>query len=106
MMRKTAIGVQESLQMKPVSFGGCFGWLHASDAVPQRDAAVLFCHGLMKDGMTAYVSVRRLADLLATRGLPTLRFDYPGTGDSCDPDVDREGGHWTMWQRSIEQAAD
>ena len=92
--------------MKPVSFGGCFGWLHASDAVPQRDTAVLFCQGLMKDAMTAYVSARRLADLLAAQGLPTLRFDYPGTGDSCDPDFDRDGGHWAAWLRSIDQAAD
>ncbi len=58
----------------------------------------------MKDAMTAYVSVRRLGDLLAAQGFPTLRFDYPGTGDSCDPEF--EGGHWAVWQRSIDQAAD
>src|SRR5471032_1746188 len=105
MVRKIAISVQECLQMKPVSFGDCFGWLHASDSVPPRDTAVLFCQGLIKDAMTAYVSARRLADLLAAEGLPTLRFDYPGTGDSCDPEFDREGGHWAAWLRSIDQAA-
>lgn len=92
--------------MKPVSVGGCFGWLHTSDLVPRRDTAVLFCQGLLKDAMTAYVSARRLADLLADQGLPTLRFDYPGTGDSCDPDFSQHGGHWAAWQHSIDQAAD
>src|SRR5471032_1951285 len=105
MVRKIAISVQECLQMKPVSFGDCFGWLHASDSVPQCDTAVLFCKGLLKDALTAYVSARRLADLLAAEGLSTLRFDYPGTGDSCDPEFGRDGGHWAAWLHSIDQAA-
>jgi pimeloyl-ACP methyl ester carboxylesterase len=33
-----------------------------------------------------------------------LRFDYPGTGDSCDAAVEKDG-HWKAWQRSVDQAA-
>ena len=54
--------------------------------------------------MTPYVSLRKLADLIAQHGMPTLRFDYPGTGDSSDPAFAEEEGHWLLWQRSIDAA--
>jgi alpha-beta hydrolase superfamily lysophospholipase len=90
--------------MTPVTFDGCFGWLHAPRDGAGSDVGVLICTGLIQDALLAYGSLRVLADDLAAAGYATLRFDYPGTGDSCD-DAAEKDGHWTAWQRSVDQAA-
>ncbi len=90
--------------MTPVTFDECFGWLHAPRTGHGSDVGVLICTGLIQDAILAYGSLRVLADDLAAAGYATLRFDYPGTGDSCDEAVDRDG-HWAAWQRSVDQAA-
>ncbi|MBS0547170.1 MAG: hypothetical protein JSR24_05430 [Proteobacteria bacterium] len=66
---------------------------------------MLICTGLLQDAILAYGSLRVLADDLAAAGYPTLRFDYPATGDSSDEAVERVG-HWTAWQRTVDEAAD
>ncbi len=91
--------------MTPVTFDGCFGWLHTPQGRKGSDVAVLICTGLLQDAILAYGSLRVLADDLAAAGYATLRFDYPGTGDSCDEAAERDG-HWTAWQRSVDAAAD
>ncbi|MFI4999342.1 MAG: alpha/beta fold hydrolase [Reyranellales bacterium] len=92
--------------MTPVTFNGCFGWLHAPHDGVGGDVAVLICPGLMQDAILSYGSLRLLADQLAKAGYFVLRFDYPGTGDSCDEDIERARGHWTAWQQSVDRAAD
>ena len=54
------------------------GMLHAS--VPEAQAAVISCHGMLsnKDGEKH----RWLANELAQRGIPCLRFDFAGLGES------------------------
>ncbi len=90
--------------MTPVTFDGCFGWLHAPRDRASSDVAVLICTGFLQDAILAYGSLRVLADDLADAGYVALRYDYPGTGDSCDDAVERVG-HWTAWQRSVDEAA-
>ena len=92
--------------MTPVTFNDCFGWLHAPGDDVAGDVGVVICPGLMRDGLLAYCSLRLLADELAAAGYWVLRFDYPGTGDSCDGAIEREGGHWPAWMKSVDQAAD
>ncbi|MDP1753107.1 MAG: alpha/beta hydrolase [Reyranella sp.] len=91
--------------MTPVIFDGCFGWLHAPREGAVGDVAVLICPSLMEDAVVAHCSLRSLADGLATAGHWALRFDYPGTGDSCDGNIAGNGGHWTAWQHSVDAAA-
>ncbi len=88
---------------QPVTFNGCFGWLHARPAQRTADTAVLLCTGLTYDKLCGHRSFRQLADALAAAGYPSLRFDYPNTGDSCD---DPYAEHWSLWQQSIHTAAD
>lgn len=89
--------------MQPVTFQGCFGWLHVPDAHHARDVGVLLCAGISQDHSNAYRSFRLLADSLAGDGYPTLRFDYHGTGDADDiPD----GRPWQTWLANIAAAAD
>ena len=90
--------------MTPVTFKGCFGWLHAPQDGAGSDVGVVICTGLIQDALLAYGSLRVLANDLAAAGYATLRFDYPGTGDSCDDAVETDG-HWTAWQRSVDDAA-
>jgi pimeloyl-ACP methyl ester carboxylesterase len=86
----------------PITIGNCFGWMHAG-GIPGRNTAVLLCAGLHTDGLTGHHSFRLLADQLAADGYPTLRYDYPGTGDSCDVN---EGEYWVVLQQSIHNAVD
>lgn len=68
--------------MKPVVFSGHFGWLHAASG----DRGVVICNPLGHEAMWLHPAMRELADRISARGLPVLRFDYLGTGDSTDVD--------------------
>lgn len=70
--------------MRPVVFDGCFGWLHPAEG---RHAVVL-CNPFGYDALCTHRGWRRLAERLASAGMPVLRFDYPGTGDSLGEESD------------------
>ncbi|SEC56799.1 Serine aminopeptidase, S33 [Burkholderia sp. WP9] len=84
--------------MRPVVFDGQFGWLHPASG---PDGLVL-CYPFGYDALCTYRGMRRLAEGLAARGMPVLRFDYPGTGDSAGEAS--EPGRWRAWIDSIKQA--
>ncbi|RKP45326.1 serine aminopeptidase domain-containing protein [Pararobbsia silviterrae] len=81
--------------MNPIVFDGCLGWLH--DAPGTR--GVVLCNPLGHEAMWAHKSLRRLACQLARNGMPTLRFDYHGTGDSAGADSD--AARLEMWIGNI-----
>jgi alpha-beta hydrolase superfamily lysophospholipase len=62
-----------------------FGWLHTPSAEKARVGLVL-CNPFGYEGICSHRSVRKLADVAASLGVPALRFDYTGTGDSSDLD--------------------
>jgi pimeloyl-ACP methyl ester carboxylesterase len=72
--------------MIPVHIDKCCGWFHP--AAGKR--AVLMCSPLGYEELGSRRGWKVMADKLAAAGLPTLRFDYPGTadsfGDANDPD--------------------
>lgn len=67
--------------MIPVAFDGCAGWLHP--AVGAR--GVVLCGPWGFEALCAHRPLRELAEQLAHRGMPCLRYDHPGAGDSLDP---------------------
>ncbi|CAG2146514.1 serine aminopeptidase domain-containing protein [Cupriavidus plantarum] len=72
--------------MQRVIFDGCAGWLHAGTGpLGTRDTGVVLCAPLGHEAMWAHRAWRHLADQLAAAGIPVLRFDYAGTGDSSGP---------------------
>lgn len=71
------------LDPTPVTFDGLFGWFHP--AAGRR--GVVLCGAYGFEQMAAHRPWRALAQQLAAAGCPTLRFDYPGEGDSSDPDA-------------------
>ena len=79
--------------MTPVAFRGCFGWLHQAAG---GSRGVVLCAASGYEALGAHQSWRVLADRLAAENLPTLRFDYPGCGDSLG-----EGGGPGATQASI-----
>jgi len=86
-----------------MTWNGCFGWLHSVEGQASGGVAAVVCPGIGRDSSTGYRSSRFLADRLAEAGYPTLRFSYPGTGDSRDVTDDE---CWTAWRRSVHEAID
>ena len=86
--------------MTPLYFGKCFGWLHSANG----GRGVVICPAMGVEELCTHRLIRHLADDLAAAGMPTLRFDYHGTGDSAgtDFDVDRV----SSWINSILQAVE
>ncbi|WP_342052493.1 MULTISPECIES: serine aminopeptidase domain-containing protein [unclassified Cupriavidus] len=71
--------------MQRVIFDGCAGWLHGSTGpLGPRDTGVVLCSPLGHEAVWSHRAWRHLADQLAAAGVPALRFDYAGTGDSAD----------------------
>lgn len=86
----------------PVVFSNCVGWFHPTPSGRAGGTAALLCAGASQDFSNGYRPFRLLANHLAEAGYPALRFDYPGTGDSADPDC---ANLWEAWQESITVAA-
>ncbi len=84
--------------MRPVLFDGRFGWLHPAEG----PSGVVLCYPFGYDALCTYRGMRRLAERLAARGMPVLRFDYSGTGDAAGEAS--EPGRWRAWIDSIKQA--
>jgi pimeloyl-ACP methyl ester carboxylesterase len=84
--------------MRPLVFGDCAGWLHEAGGA----LGVVVCAPQGYEQLCAQGALRELAERLAARGLPTLRFDYPGCGDSLGDD---EGpARLEVWRASVAPA--
>lgn len=70
--------------MIPVLFEGCFGWLHP--AAGRR--GVVLCSPWEGEEPAMHRAWRDLARQLAAAGLPALRYDHPGCGDSAGGEED------------------
>lgn len=88
----------------PHTFGpGLFGWYHAPTGPPRGRGVVLVpAHGY--DALCVHRAWAALADALASVGLPVLRFDLAGTGDSAGDD--EEGERTSAWLASVGTAID
>lgn len=85
-----------SARSGPVAIDGLFGWFHPGSG--RRGVVLCGAHGF--EQMAAHKPWRRLAEEVAARGCPVLRFDYPGEGDSADPEELR----LATWVGSIRRA--
>lgn len=75
----------------PVYFERCFGFLHLPAPRNAGGRGVVLCSPDGYEALCVHRCWGRLAGGLASAGVPTLRFDYPGCGDAqeCDEDPER-----------------
>ncbi|HET7546903.1 MAG TPA: alpha/beta hydrolase [Usitatibacter sp.] len=78
----------------PSARGEIFGWYHESSGA-QGAAVAVICPPIGSEYTRSHRSLRHLADRLALAGVPALRFDYHGAGDSPGTDLDPDRlGAW------------
>jgi alpha-beta hydrolase superfamily lysophospholipase len=76
-----------------------FSWHHLPPPRLRRGAGVVLCPPLGYEYMSAYPTMRILAERLAALGFDTLRVDYDGTGDSAGDQ--EEPGRVDAWLHSV-----
>lgn len=91
-------------ELEPVYFGSSrelFGCLHMPASRQRSSRVVLICPPIAAEHVRCHRPLRLLAAMLAGAGLPVLRFDYFGTGDSLG---DLEDASLDRWLDDIAQA--
>ncbi|HEY5678263.1 MAG TPA: alpha/beta hydrolase, partial [Myxococcales bacterium] len=101
------LGAQELPQAPPPAPAflgdGLFGWFTAAaPGSALRRSAVLLCNPFGYEAMCTHRTYRKLAARLSQAGFASLRFDWPGTGDSAG---DGCGGNLESWQAALREAA-
>jgi pimeloyl-ACP methyl ester carboxylesterase len=72
-----------------------FAWLHWPADARELDMGLVICKPFGYEATCAHRSMRVFAATAAALGIPVLRFDYLGTGDSADGDPASEQiGTW------------
>jgi len=90
----------------PLYFGSddkqLFGWLHFSKSTEPKDTGVVICSPIAAEYISSHRSLRHLADAYARAGMPAIRFDYHGIGDSSGQIEDDD--RMQSWYWSAQQA--
>jgi alpha/beta superfamily hydrolase len=106
-MRAKAIGEQElaptGALVEPIYFPSgehkLFGWLHSAAVDSLPGIGLVICNPFGFESMCSHRSVRAFAEAAAEIGVPTLRFDYVGTGDS--EDLRLEADQLEAWTQDV-----
>ena len=80
-----------------------FGWLHRSLSDSNADIGVVLCQPFGYEAICAHRGMRAFAEAIAAAGMPALRFDYLGTGDS--PEIDPQADQLQIWTQDVLAAA-
>ncbi|VAW92768.1 hypothetical protein MNBD_GAMMA23-344 [hydrothermal vent metagenome] len=95
-----------SVKRYPFYFGSkekpLLGWLHTTSAQQHSSTGIIICPPLAVEYMNSYRSLRYIADYFALAGIPAIRFDYHGTGDSSG--IEEDDNRLDNWLWSINQA--
>lgn len=81
-----------------------FAFIHSPVEIPRSASAVMICSPFGWDEICSYRSRRDWANDLAREGFPTLRLDFPGTGDSGG--TPRDPGQLSRWTNAVTSAAE
>lgn len=80
-----------------------FGWYHPPVG-DVRPLGVVVCNPIGDDCVRAHRALRHFAERASARGLPVLRFDFHGTGDSAGDE--RDAARVATWLDDIGHAVD
>lgn len=81
-----------------------FGWLHRPAASADVGLALVICNPFGFEEVCAHRALRDLAQAAAEAGVPTLRFDYAGCGNSDGDDA--QANMLERWLASVHCAVD
>jgi alpha-beta hydrolase superfamily lysophospholipase len=83
-----------------------FGWLHRASrpSVSGGGLGLVLCNPFGYEAVCAHRSLRHFAEAAAAAGVPALRFDYDGTGDSAGGALD--SGRIDAWVASTRHAVE
>ena len=76
-----------------------FGWHHGPAAGKSANIGLVVCKPFGYESICAHRSVRAFAEAAAALGVPTLRFDYAGTGDSSE--IDAQADQVATWTQDV-----
>jgi pimeloyl-ACP methyl ester carboxylesterase len=76
-----------------------FAWLHRAQSQRAMDHAVVICPPIGCEQLHSHRALRQLADALAARAIPAVRFDWHGTGDSAGSDG--EPARQLTWRTNV-----
>jgi pimeloyl-ACP methyl ester carboxylesterase len=80
-----------------------FGWLHPASGATQASRGLVICKPFGYESICAHRGLRAFAEDAAANGIPALRFDYLGTGDSGD--IDPLANQLELWSKDVAAAA-
>src|SRR5277367_4773296 len=63
-----------------------FGWLHKPPVAATTNLGLVICKPFGYEALCSHRGLRAFAEAAAAAGVPTLRLDYLGAGDSADMD--------------------
>jgi dienelactone hydrolase len=81
-----------------------FGWLHHSLHGLKAEVGVVVCQPFGYEAICAHRGMRAFAEAIAAAGMPALRFDYLGTGDSAE--IDPQADQLEIWTQDVLAAAE
>ena len=82
-----------------------FGWLHwAAGQATDARLGLVICKPFGFESMCSYLSVRAFAAAATALGIPSMRFDYAGTGDA--EDLDSSADQIEVWTQDVLAAID
>jgi alpha-beta hydrolase superfamily lysophospholipase len=76
-----------------------FAWLHSPVAPLASNVGVVICAPFGYESICAHRSIREFAEAIAAAGIPAMRFDYSGTGDSAE--IDESADQIALWTRDV-----
>jgi alpha-beta hydrolase superfamily lysophospholipase len=91
-------GLAESIYFGPEG-ARLFGWLHRPRVGAGTDMGLVICPPFGYEAICSHRAARSLAEAAAELGMPALRFDYLGTGDSAE--IEPEADQIDTWSQDV-----